>query len=82
MAACRTACSDSREGITMSVAGTIRQMLGWCPDVSITGAREDERFNGTIVNAPEMPQKMKNMRNQNKKYILYVIQSIKMRGKT
>ncbi len=37
--------------MTMSVAGTIRQMLGWCPDVGITGAREDERFDDTIVNA-------------------------------
>lgn len=82
MATRHIACSGSREGITMSTAGIIRQMLGWCPNVSITRAREDERFDDTIVNAPEIPQKMKNMRNQNKKYILYVIQSIKMRGKT
>ncbi len=35
MAACRTACSVSREGITMSVARTLRKMLGWCPNASV-----------------------------------------------
>ncbi len=28
-------------------------MLGWCPNVSITRAREDERFDDTTVNAPD-----------------------------
>ncbi len=50
---CRIACSGSGEGITMNTAGTIRQMLGWCPNASITRVREDKRFDNTIVNAPD-----------------------------
>ncbi len=45
-------------------------MLGWCPNVSITRAREDELFDDTIVNAPEMPQKNEKYAQPKKIYSL------------
>ena len=44
MAASCTVRSGSREGITMSVAGTYDKCWDGVPDVSMTRAREDERF--------------------------------------
>ncbi len=35
MATCCTACSGSTEGITMSIAGTIRKTMGWCPNANL-----------------------------------------------
>ncbi|HWQ96006.1 MAG TPA: DUF1673 family protein [Candidatus Methylomirabilis sp.] len=37
----------------MSIAGTIRKTMGWCPNVGIARVRENERFDNTIVNAPD-----------------------------
>ncbi len=37
----------------MNLTGAISKMLGWCPNVSIRRAREDERFDDTTVNAPD-----------------------------
>ncbi|HEY9245636.1 MAG TPA: DUF1673 family protein [Candidatus Methanoperedens sp.] len=39
--------------MTINVVESIKKMMGWCPNVSITGVREDERFDETIVNAPD-----------------------------
>lgn len=37
----------------MNLTATIRKTMGWCPNVSITRVREYERFDDTIINAPD-----------------------------